>query len=81
MPPSIPGHDVSVTIQHESLPWVVKSSGSHPSGKSKGAAECLLHELATRPLVTAKYPVATVKKGPLRGSGLFSFRGEHTENL
>jgi hypothetical protein len=22
MPPSIPGHDVSVTIQHESLPWV-----------------------------------------------------------
>ena len=23
MPPSIPGHDESVTIQHESLPWVV----------------------------------------------------------
>ena len=22
MPPSIPGHDASVTIQHESLPWV-----------------------------------------------------------
>jgi hypothetical protein len=38
MPPSTPGQDTSVTIQHESLPWVDWLAAGNNSANSAGVS-------------------------------------------